>query len=84
MATVIATYRIMPEGVETDIDKIVQGLKKMGFEKIEKVPIAFGLISIKAIKVILEVEGEADKLAEKIAEIEGVQSAEVVELSRGL
>ncbi len=85
MGSVIVTYKIMPDGVDTDLDFIENTLKKkFGFERTERIPIAFGLVSIKAIKVIPEIEGEADKLANEIEKINGVQSVEIIQMSRGL
>lgn len=85
MATVIVTYRIMPDGPDTDLNYIEKELKKkFGFERIEEIPIAFGIVSISAIKVIPEIEGEADKLSEEIERIKGVQSVEIVSMTRGL
>lgn len=84
-ATVIVTYRVMPEGVETDLNKIQTEItKKFQPQKMEIVPIAFGLNFIKVIKVIDEEEGLADKVADEIATIEGVKSVEVIGMSRGL
>ena len=85
MATVIVTYKIMPDGVDTDLNFIEKELtEKFGVERMERIPIAFGLISIKAVKVIPEVEGEADRIAGEMEKINGVQSVEVVEMTRGL
>ena len=85
MGSVIVTYRIMPDGVDVNLDSIEKILReKFGFEKIERVPIAFGLVSIKAVKVIPEIEGEADRLANEIEKINGIKSVEIVQMSRGL
>lgn len=81
--TVIVTYKIMPEGIETDLDSLEQEIKtKIDPQKIERVPIAFGLNAIKIVKVIPEKEGEADRIADEIKKTNGVQSVEIVEMTR--
>lgn len=84
-ATVIVTYKIMPEGIEVDLNKIEDQLKsKFKPQKIERQPVAFGLNSIIMVKVLPEVEGEADKLASEIEKIKGVQTVDIIEMTRGL
>jgi elongation factor 1-beta len=83
--SVIVTYKIMPDGVETDLDLIEKELKKkINPQKIDRVPIAFGLNAINVVKVIAEKEGEADRVAKEMEKIKGVQSVEIIEMSRGL
>jgi elongation factor 1-beta len=84
-ATVIVTYRIVPEGIEVDLEKIKKQLQKeFKPQKLEIEPIAFGLNAIKMVKVLPEIEGEADRLAEKIQTIKGVQTVDIVSMTRGL
>ncbi len=83
--TVIVTYRVMPKGVETNMDELQREItKKFQPQKMEVVPIGFGLNFIKIIKVLDEEEGLADKVADEIATIEGVQSVDIIGMSRGL
>jgi translation elongation factor aEF-1 beta len=83
-ATVIVTYRITPEGIEVDLEKLKKELNKFKPQKLEVEPIAFGLNAIKMVKVLPEIEGEADKLASEIEKIKGVQTVDIVEMTRGL
>ncbi len=83
-ATVIVTYRITPEGLEVDIEELKKSLSKFQPQKIEVQPIAFGLNSIIMVKVLPEIEGEADKLAAEIEKIKGVQTVDIIEMTRGL
>jgi len=78
MGTVAVILKVMPDGLEVDLDSIQTQIKNkvdvkdMGLENV-----AFGL---KAIKVALELpdaEGVLDENIDKINEIEGVQSVEV-------
>ncbi len=84
-ATVIVTYKITPEGIEIDLDKIEKELNsKFKPQKLERQHIAFGLNSIIMVKVLPEIEGEADKLSAEIEKIQGVQTVEIIEMTRGL
>ena len=83
-ATVIVTYKITPEGLEVDINDLQEELKKFQPQKMEVQPIAFGLNAIIMIKVLPEIEGEADRFAEKIQAIKGVQTVDIIEMTRGL
>ncbi|MFH8092364.1 MAG: elongation factor 1-beta [Candidatus Aenigmatarchaeota archaeon] len=83
-ANIIVTFKIVPEGIEVDIEKLKKELKKFEPQKIEVEPIAFGLNAIKMVKLLPEIEGEADKFAEKISKIKGVQTVDIVEMSRSL
>lgn len=85
MGSVIATFKIMPEGVETDLDSIEKSLKeKMNPQRMERVPIAFGINSIKMIKIIDEKEGEIDRITDEIKNINGVREVEIIGLTRSL
>ncbi|MEM5777026.1 MAG: elongation factor 1-beta [Candidatus Aenigmatarchaeota archaeon] len=83
-ATVIVTYKITPEGLEVDIEKLKNDLQKFKPQKLEVEPIAFGLNAIKMVKVLPEIEGEADKLAAEIEKLPGVQTVDIIEMTRGL
>jgi len=66
--SVVTTFKIMPEGVETDLDKIEKKIKeKIKPSKIERIPIAFGLNAIIVVKVIEEKEGELDRVTEQLS-----------------
>lgn len=85
MGSVIVTFRIMPDGVDTNLDTIEKELKqRIKPQRIERVPIAFGLNSIKIIKLVEEKEGEMDRITDEIKAIEGVKNVEVLEVTRSL
>ena len=85
MGSVIVTFRIMPESVETNLDSLEEAIKKqINPQRIERVPIAFGLNAIKIVKLVEEKEGEMDRVTEKIKDINGVKEVEVLGLSRSL
>lgn len=85
MGSVIVTFKIMPEGVETNLDSIEETLKKeINPQRIKRVPIAFGLNSIEIIKLVEEKEGELERITNDIKKIEGVRGVEVTGLTRSL
>lgn len=90
MGTAIITLKIMPESPETDLDKIkeeaTQVISEFGGEvgKEEKEPVAFGLVAVKLIYTADEALGGTDEVEEKVAALEGVNSAEVVDVRRAL
>jgi translation elongation factor aEF-1 beta len=85
VGSVIVTFRIMPEGLETDLDSLEKAIKKeINPQRMERVPIAFGLNAIQIIKLIDEKEGEMDRVTDKIKKINGVKEVEVTGLTRSL
>jgi len=85
VGSVIVTFRIMPESVETDLDAIEKEInEKIKPQKIERKPIAFGLNAIEIVKLVEEREGEMDRITQEIKSIPGVKEVEVVNLTRSL
>jgi len=85
VGSVIVTFRIMPESTEIDLDSLEDEIKsEIKPQRIERIPIAFGLNAIQIIKLVEEKEGEMDRITDKIKNIEGVKEVEVVGLTRSL
>ncbi len=91
MANAIATVKIMPASPEVDLTKVEEEAKKLiadfageGETKTEIEPVAFGLNSLKIIFVTDEAKGSPDPVAEEIAKLEGVNSAEIVDVRRAV
>ncbi len=91
MANVVVTIKIMPEGVDADLQvleaKSLELIKEFAGEGDTKTtiePIAFGLKSINIIFVMDEAKGAPDELEKKIADLEGVNSAEVTDVRRAV
>jgi elongation factor 1-beta len=85
VGSVIVTFRIMPEGVDTDLDSLEKEIKKeINPQRMERIPIAFGLNAVQIIKLVDEKEGEMDRITDKIKSIKGVREVEVVGLTRSL
>jgi len=83
MGKVLATIKVMPDGLEVDINKLEEEIKqKINPERIDKQPIAFGLVALIVEKVIADDEGEIEKVENTLKSIEGVSSIEVTNLTR--
>lgn len=87
MARLVARIRVMPAEAESDINTVLDSIKKtlpQGMEMrghaIE--PIAFGLKAIVGDFLLDDAEGQMDKLEESIKNIEGVGELEVMNISR--
>jgi elongation factor 1-beta len=85
MAEVMVTVKIMPESPEVDMDSLSSRIGEIDgarLNNIEKEPIAFGLVALLAAYVVEDSEGTADNLENAIRDMDDVQSAEVVEVTR--
>jgi elongation factor 1-beta len=91
MARVIIDFKVMPESVEIDLEKIKEILKS-NIEEFEgniigdmsEEPVAFGLKSVMVKFSYDEKKGSTDDLEDKISSEEGIQSVEVVGVSRAM
>lgn len=90
MARVIVSIQIMPEnpevdlaGVEVKVKEVLQKFEAAG-EKIEKEPIAFGLVALNVHFLVDESKGDTEPMEKELAAIEGVNSAEVKKVTRAL
>ena len=84
MGKVLVTFKVMPEGLESNLDEMALKLKSIGigrFNSLEKVPIAFGLIALKPSYLVDDVGGVTEGLEEKIMGIVGVKTVEVVDVT---
>ena len=85
MGEVIVTFKVMPKAIETNLDELENKIKEeIKPERMEREPIAFGLVALKVTKLVPEAGGELEKLENKLKSIEGVGEVEVVEVSRSL
>ncbi len=87
MARVIITLKIMPEGVDVDLDKLLDKIKNSIPEgtdarATEVVPVAFGLKAIRMNVAREESMGGTDDIEEAITNLEGVGQVEVERVSR--
>ncbi|HET6780350.1 MAG TPA: elongation factor 1-beta [Nitrososphaera sp.] len=87
MARLVARIRILPADPESNLDYVVESVKKsmpQGMEMKAYVmePIAFGLKAILGDFLLDDAEGQMDKLEESIKIVEGVGEIEVTNISR--
>ncbi len=81
MAEILETLKVMPANVDEDIDALAEELKKVKsgrFNSLEKEPIGFGIVAIKASYVVPEKDGATDALVEEVKNIKGVGEVEVI------
>ena len=91
MANVIVTLKVMPASPEVDMAKLEEAIKEKvkvfageGETKTEIEPVAFGLKSLKILFVADELKGSPDPIAEEVAGMEEVNSAEISDVRRAV
>ncbi len=91
MANVVVTMNVMPESVEIDlnslkgeVEKKVKGWVGDNACRMEEQAVAFGLKMLKVVFVMDEAKGATDPLEEQVRSLEGVQSAEAVDVRRAV
>ena len=91
MGKAIVTLKIMPSSPDVDLEAVSKTTQEFineftgGSEIRTKVePLAFGLNSLSITFVMDESLGEVEPLQQKINDIEGVNSAEIVDMRRAL
>jgi elongation factor 1-beta len=87
MARLVVRIRILPADAESNLDNVVESIKKSMPQGMEMKghmmePIAFGLKAIVGDFLLDDAEGQMDKLEESIKIVEGVGEIEVTNISR--
>jgi elongation factor 1-beta len=87
MARLVVRIRILPAEAESNLENVVESIKKslptgMEMKSSSLEPIAFGLKAILGDFLLDDAEGQMDKLEESIKSIEGVGQIEVTNISR--
>ncbi|MDH3353370.1 MAG: elongation factor 1-beta [Nanoarchaeota archaeon] len=88
MATAGIQFKIMPDGVDTDLEKLKSDIKEKVesfdsgvFNEAKEEPIAFGLKAL-IVTIALSEDEESDAVEAAISEIEGVSSVELIDYRR--
>jgi len=87
MGEVAATMKIMPTGVDVDLEKLTDDViaalpegAEYGTHEIQ--PIAFGLKAIVMVVIVGDGEGGTEAVEEAFAAVEGVESVTVTDVGR--
>lgn len=83
MGSVALILNVMPESPDIDLEglKAEMRAKVPSIQDIKEEPIGFGLKALKVMAVVSDQGGETDALEETLSTIEGVERAEIVELT---
>jgi len=83
MADVLVTLRLMPVGIEVDLNKLEADLReKVKVHSVTREPIAFGLVALRIAAVIQDAEGGTEPLEKSLINIPGVGNVEVTGVTR--
>jgi elongation factor 1-beta len=87
MGEVAITYRIMPVNADVNLeelsDKVAETSRSVAkLQGMQKKPIAFGISAILIRVVIEDKEGGPDEIESALSDIDGVQTVEVMDLTR--
>jgi elongation factor 1-beta len=83
MGSVALILKIMPESPEVDLNDLAGKIKEKvaGVQDVREEPIGFGLKALKMAVVVDDAGGASDAVEEAINSIDGVERAEIVELT---
>lgn len=83
MADVLVALRVMPKSLDVNLDKLEESIKEaVKPDRIQRKPIAFGIVAFNIIKIVPDESGEIDRLENKLKAIDAVGEVEVTEVTR--
>ncbi len=85
MGEVALQYRVLPDGLEVNLDDLLGNITKALPEGAlikasEKKPVAFGLQALHVLVVLDDKKGGAETVESAISGVAGVQSVEIVQM----
>ncbi|MBP2146806.1 elongation factor 1-beta [Methanofollis sp. W23] len=86
MGKVAVILKLMPESTETPMETLKEAVKAAvpSVDDIQEEPIGFGLSSLKVAVLVEDEEGATDALESKLNGVEGIASAEIIDVNRML
>jgi len=83
MGDVALIIRVMPESPEVDLALLTEKIRGRvpRLNDVREEPIGFGLKALKIVVVVSDAAGESDTVEEDLNAIEGVERAEIIELT---
>lgn len=87
MGEVAAKIKIMPSGIDVDLNRLREEIKKVipegaRLHSFAEEPVAFGLKALMVVVKVGDIEGGTEKVEEAFSKVKGVESVSVVELGR--
>ncbi|TAJ45473.1 elongation factor 1-beta [Methanofollis fontis] len=84
MGKVAVILKLMPESAEVPIEELKARVQTSveGIDAIEAEPIGFGLSALKVAAVIEDEEGATDALESKLGAVEGIATAQIIDVNR--
>jgi len=80
LGKVAVTLRLMPDG-EIQLVQLKEKIENIAkIERMEEKPIAFGIKALEIVTLIDDSSGGTDKLEDDLANLDGVQSVEVIDI----
>ncbi|MEM5808790.1 MAG: elongation factor 1-beta [Candidatus Aenigmatarchaeota archaeon] len=78
-------FKVMPNGTEVNLDNLEKEIKAaVNPERINREPIAFGLIALNVTTIMEDTEGQLETIENKLRTIDGVSEVEVIKITRTL